>query len=357
MSQWGECSDLPEDQNVEISGPDFCVSGISTTLLENPNYVECEEAFDGAQGEESDIENDSELGKEAEDEEEGEEDQEEEEEVDQEEEEQDEEDEEEEGEKEVSGDPIGSDDDPFENLSDIPLEGEEILTPLSPKEAVSFPEFIDVKCCKYLLKNETEFDDFFTPQKLLELTFIKTSLEVECIINELRNLAAIVDFFSGEFSDELKINILDSFIRNRHEVLSDKLLDCMNIDFEGTDVPFNHIFPISSRRTPDFIFNLEEGSKKYLILEVTAVSDVEKAAIRKGDEDKGYTSKYKREIDQLLALGFDITYIVVIFDVFDPLNNEHENSMSRLSVLMNKNFDVSKIRTLDFFKERILWYN
>nr|CAH2618712.1 RNA-dependent RNA polymerase [Aulacomnium heterostichum bunyavirus 1]CAI5383856.1 RNA-dependent RNA polymerase [Aulacomnium heterostichum bunyavirus 1] len=266
-----------------------------------------------------------------------------------------EEEEEEEEENEVETDPIGSDDDAFENIEQIPfVDEEEILEPNSPRDPQNIEELPTSHCCRYLLKSPEEFEFYYDDNKMMSLIKTDFNLNLECIVNEIRNVTAICDNHSHALSDNSKMNILDAFIRNRHEVLSNKAMDCIGMGMGKTDVRFNEVFPIASKRTPDFITKVENQSQnenKYVIIEFTAVSDVEKAAIRKGDTSRGYVSKYSNEISQIETLGFEVNYIVVIFDVFDPNNSEHEDKMKEMGLILGKEIDTVKLKSLNFLRK------
>lgn len=247
--------------------------------------------------------------------------------------------------------------DPFENMESLEISDTEVQDVLDFDEsnlsdAIASDLLVKNKCCRYLLKNKDEFEKYYNKNLHLGLSKTNMNLNLDCTINELRNFVSISVNHIDDFDENFRINLLDNFMRNRHELLSHKMMSCLKLSHDKTDIMFNEIFPISSKRTPDFILKVSDSSseKAYLIIEVSAVSDVEKSAIRKGDLSKGYLSKYNREIEELKSLGFSIDYKVVIFDVHDANNNDHSSVLEELGKILNINLDLQQMVTLDFLR-------
>lgn len=108
-----------------------------------------------------------------------------------------------------------------------------------------------------------------------------------------------------------KIAFADLFYRFRHELLFKLLCLTFNLPVSHSDIRFRE-FGIPSDRTPDLILE-ENGVIK--IIEVTAVSSMEKASQNKGYEQMGFESKYKKEIEMLIDLGKTCVYLPVFFDM------------------------------------------
>jgi hypothetical protein len=205
-------------------------------------------------------------------------------------------------------------------------------------------------CCR-IISNDLNY--VITPSdlsRILELLSKTRTENVECTINELRNAGYHACKSSSQeiLNDNERANVLDCFLRGRHENLSTYACKCFGFAQDSTDVEFCEILPIASKRTPDYILKISE--KVVLIVEVTAVSDSEKGAIAKGLEDKGYKSKYETEILELQSLGFTVNYAPIIFDMSERTNVDHRSGLEKISkvtgVVINESsyYDLEVLR-------------
>jgi hypothetical protein len=131
---------------------------------------------------------------------------------------------------------------------------------------------------------------------------------------EINNILRVFEYFCSnnkELDDPERLAVVDVFYRTRHELLFKILCLSYNLPYEKSDVTFR-TFGVDSDRTPDLIIETSEG---LLILEVSASSSIEKAAVSKGLEEAGFESKYKKEMEMLENQGRSYTYIPILFDM------------------------------------------
>lgn len=140
-----------------------------------------------------------------------------------------------------------------------------------------------------------------------------------CIID---NIIRSFNYIFSNINKKLhysKVAFADLFYRIRHETLFKVFCMAVNLPAEHSDVPFSN-FGIESNRTPDLII---QDQDTLFVIEITATSSLEKAAISKGMEEMGFESKYKKEIDLLASLGKQVIYLPMFFDMSNtsmPIN-------------------------------------
>lgn len=158
--------------------------------------------------------------------------------------------------------------------------------------------------------------------------------KVECCLNVIRQSVYSMCHLQnhGLLSGVEGIMCADMFLRQRHENLSMMVAKILKLDEEKTDKKFSEVFDIDSDRTPDFIARIDESN--YLIIEVTATSDVEKAAKGKGISALGYEPKYESEINMIKSLGHSVTYIVIVFDMSDTSNDSYKVQLQECASLL-----------------------
>nr|CAH2618896.1 RNA-dependent RNA polymerase [Aulacomnium heterostichum bunyavirus 3]CAI5383934.1 RNA-dependent RNA polymerase [Aulacomnium heterostichum bunyavirus 3] len=226
--------------------------------------------------------------------------------------------------------------DPEEVLSEMD-EGANLVT--------EDPE-VQAGCCKYLHLGNSELATL-KADSINSLMSCEPASELECVVNEIGQVYKLMYTLFVKYDDNERTALLDSFLRYRHEVLSHMLLETVGLSRKSTDVSFNTLFPITSSRTPDFI---EVEGKKVTIIEVSAVGDVERAQKKKGDTSKGYESKYEKEIRELKMLDFEVVYRVVIFDIKDENNMDHNESLNDIAMLVNKTVDIMSLHKTEFVR-------
>nr|CAH2618719.1 RNA-dependent RNA polymerase [Aulacomnium heterostichum bunyavirus 4]CAI5383890.1 RNA-dependent RNA polymerase [Aulacomnium heterostichum bunyavirus 4] len=151
----------------------------------------------------------------------------------------------------------------------------------------------------------------------------------ELYLCKLNSAVNSINYFINNrtnLNDPYRLGLCDFYYRMRHEVLFKLLCKSLNLPEAKSDIPFQE-FGIDSNRTPDLIL-MENG--EILIIEVSASSSFEKAAISKGLEDSGFESKYQREMDELSAKNVRHIYIPFLFDMSNPGNLEYEKGFLKL---------------------------
>lgn len=232
------------------------------------------------------------------------------------------------------------------------VESEEEISEIVFEEKV---DFLHEKCCPQI----SEGEDFnLTYNELLSIfqdnysDFIKNKdLKVDCSFNVLRNSTyhMLKLGIEKEINDDKKMNLLHYYLKFRHDFLSLKASKILKINEEKTDISFKEVFGISSDRTPDFIFKIDDF---YNIIEVSAVTDVERGAMSKGDLEYGYKSKYDRELMELEKMGIKVNYHVVIFDVKDKENDDFKEKITNILKICNfEDPDKMDLNDLDFFRK------
>jgi hypothetical protein len=230
--------------------------------------------------------------------------------------------------------------------SDEEIEDFEIIKPVFEDK--------NSQCCPFISEEKSENEIYEEVLSLFQdvhsLNIKNKDLNLDCSYNVIRNstfhmlnLGLLKDFCENK-----KLNLLHYYLKFRHDFLALKASQILNLDAEKTDLKFSDVFEINSKRTPDFIF---ENEGVYHILEISAVTDIERGALSKGDLEYGYKSKYDKEIMELEKKGFKIIYHVLLFDVKDKENDDFKEKIVQISSISNKEIPVkSKLDDLDFFR-------
>lgn len=169
---------------------------------------------------------------------------------------------------------------------------------------------------------------------------------VECSANQLINACsvAVIATTRESLSLDYKKLFADYYLRYRHELFCNIVSLALDLNVGRSDVAFSSVLPVQSKRTPDFI--RVEGMK-VIIIEATVTSDYQGALFRKGSVEHGYQSKYADEINELILLGYDVDYKVLIYDVSEMVNKEYLNVIRDLSSLLRVNVDKYFFRLLE----------
>jgi hypothetical protein len=136
-----------------------------------------------------------------------------------------------------------------------------------------------------------------------------------------------------DVEDPMRIGFCDLFYRLRHEILFKVLLAALNFPLQKSDMAFTE-FGLDSNRTPDFmgfLTNKKDSTSVLFIIEVSASSSFERAAMSKGLEEAGFESKYKREMDDLDDLGIPYVYLPFIFNMYNPISLEYEEQFGKIA--------------------------
>jgi hypothetical protein len=236
---------------------------------------------------------------------------------------------------------------------ELPDDSVEILDEEELYQYTVFKNDPGKSCCR-LIGLGYDPDADFSTQRICELLSNTTTSSLECTLNELRSASyySCHDDCIPFFTENDRLNILDSFLRGRHENLSKYTAMVVGYKLEQTDVRFSDILPISSKRTPDLIMKL--GHKRVLVVEVTAVSDSEKGAVVKGLESKGYKSKYELEIDELKMKGFTVNYVPIIFDMVDIENKDHFMQIKSIADIVGADVDPDARSDLELLRREYI---
>nr|CAH2618891.1 RNA-dependent RNA polymerase [Prairie sphagnum bunyavirus]CAI5383892.1 RNA-dependent RNA polymerase [Prairie sphagnum bunyavirus] len=208
----------------------------------------------------------------------------------------------------------------------------------------------DFACCpRCFMESPDEDIDGMLPRALYCLGSFSKLDKLECRLNSVRHPVYVMCYLqqNGYIDGVNGIMCADAFLRSRHENLSMLCADVLSLDAKHTDCKFSDVFDIDSDRTPDFIVKV--GADKYLIVEVTATSDIEKAAKGKGIASLGYEPKYEQEIKILRLKNFFIEYVVIVFDMHDQRNEEYKIQIEKCASFMGKTGKLD-YTSLDFVK-------
>nr|CAH2618883.1 RNA-dependent RNA polymerase [Aulacomnium heterostichum bunyavirus 2]CAI5383913.1 RNA-dependent RNA polymerase [Aulacomnium heterostichum bunyavirus 2] len=180
-----------------------------------------------------------------------------------------------------------------------------------------------------------------------------------CIIDNIIRSHNMVFHDKGKPMSSYKVAFTDMFYRLRHELLFRTMCLALNIPTGHSDMPFSDL-GIESNRTPDLI--IVEGVV-VKIVEVTAVSSIEKAAQNKGMDVLGFESKYKKEIDLLIDKGVTCIYMPLFFDmsnVDSPVNIEQLDTLiknfnkNEPFIMLMKNFAKSMAILTNNLKQKLI---
>jgi hypothetical protein len=192
-------------------------------------------------------------------------------------------------------------------------------------------------CCpRCFMDNPEEDVDNLLSRAVFCISSFPNLSKLECKLNSIRHPIYTMCYMQKNdlLSGVQGIYCADVFLRSRHENLSMMCAEELGIDASKTDCKFSDIFDIESDRTPDFIVQISKVS--YLIIEVTATSDIEKAAKGKGISSLGYEPKYESEIRALKMMGLTIEYVVIVFDMHDSTNDDYKVQMKNCAAIMGK---------------------
>jgi hypothetical protein len=199
----------------------------------------------------------------------------------------------------------------------------------------------DFACCPrcFMEKPEEDFDSLL-PRAVYCLSSFPNLTKLECKLNSIRNPVYTMCYLQKNnlLTGVQGVFCADLFLRSRHENLSMLCAEALGMDATQTDCKFSDVFQIDSDRTPDFISKV--GDSDYLIIEVTATSDVEKAAKGKGIASLGYEPKYELEIRTLKMQGLNIEYVVVVFDMVDYTNEGYKTQLESCASILRRNSKV-----------------
>lgn len=208
----------------------------------------------------------------------------------------------------------------------------ESIDPSSVQQLISFGEISPLDGQPCVCKNVCD--------KINALSLMEVMVDIspnfdnlDCIIdNTIRCYNSIFPTSRKENINKLgkvnsyKIAFSDLFYRMRHEILFKILCMTLNLPVMHSDEKFSK-YGIDSDRTPDLIIKQNEVLK---IIEVTAVSSMEKASQNKGYDQMGFESKYKREIDMFNDMGVTCIYLPVFFDMSGSKNTVNKDQLSVL---------------------------
>lgn len=254
-------------------------------------------------------------------------------------------------EREIIEEEWGEIEDP-EDIDDLDIIVDDTQIETDTRKEGEFEEFI--YCCRVVCKNET----INMCKMIMTLLNTKYDLRLECKLNELRSAVYETIVNINEFDDIMKINILDNFLRGRHENLSYLVSCVIGENFVKTDVSFSEKYGIDSDRTPDFIISDKEHNKE-LIIEIAAVSDPERAFKSKGDINKGYKSKYDIEIEHLRNMGKNVDYYVLVFNISDSKDNDYNEILKQIAKTLNRKINIEHLSNLEYLRKEYctLTYN
>jgi hypothetical protein len=147
----------------------------------------------------------------------------------------------------------------------------------------------------------------------------------ECLVKNFKMLmSSLVNNQNRFFNDEVEksghyVKSIKDFFKFRHDIL----MICFLLSFKndegvklGSDVPLSKY--IDSRKTPDFILELEEEKMLFLI-ENSVTADMNKSAYQKGLTIE--TSIYKNEIVLLKEAGYEVRWVPLFYDTSSRTNN------------------------------------
>lgn len=202
-------------------------------------------------------------------------------------------------------------------------------------------------CCGYVTYDST------VCQALMLAQIIPEYVNVSCTINALRNYVnyCAQKYTNLELNETECMNLLDNYMRFRHDSLASYMIRCFGKSFVKTDVKFKEVFDIDSHRTPDFILTSKNG---YIILEVAAVSNPERAYKKKGHERYGYTPKYSKEIALIRSKGTVVDYIVVVFDVSDITNQDYLIDLNKVASMLDFDMPKENIFDLEYLRKEYI---
>jgi hypothetical protein len=209
----------------------------------------------------------------------------------------------------------------------------------------------DFACCpRCFMESPEEDPDNLLPRAMYCLGSFNKMSKLECRLNTIRHPIFVMCHLhqQGCIDGVNGIMCADAFLRSRHENLSMLCAEALSIDAKHTDCKFSDVFDIASDRTPDFIVKVDDD--RYLIIEVTATSDIEKAAKGKGIASLGYEPKYEQEIKLLKMKNLSIEYIVIVFDMHDPRNDDYKIQIDKCAAFMKKTGKVD-YTSLEFVKK------
>jgi hypothetical protein len=199
----------------------------------------------------------------------------------------------------------------------------------------------DFACCPRCFMEKPEEDiESLLPRAIFCLSSFPKLTKLECKLNSIRNPIYTMCYLQKNnlLTGIQGVFCADLFLRSRHENLSMLCAEALGMDATQTDCKFSDVFQIDSDRTPDFISKV--GDSDYLIIEVTATSDIEKAAKGKGIASLGYEPKYELEIRALKMQGLSIEYVVVVFDMVDYTNEGYKAQLESCANIMRRNSKV-----------------
>jgi hypothetical protein len=226
---------------------------------------------------------------------------------------------------------------------------------------VEFPNILTTNvpvvkhCCRTpyfhnVVLNLEEVYSLFTELKENILTY-----DFECFLNQFKDASmAALDLGFEESIQPLKMNIIDIFLKLRHDFAVILIQDILNIPRQQSDVSFDTFGDITSNRTPDII--IKQGLH-YFIMEVTVVSDSERAKIAKGDPRFGYESKYQKEINQLEGLKYFVHYYPIIINSSNLLEKDYKNILNEYFVFLNIDLTTVNYYNLETYRSELVTYS
>lgn len=180
---------------------------------------------------------------------------------------------------------------------------------------------------------QTSFDkfDFDALSKLLTNIYLNISrLSTDQILLNVQVCLLILIYLNEFKPDFNKARRCVKLVHKiRHDHFHKLCIRAIGFDSSKTDVSFEDFGVVdtnrTTQRTPD---QIEILGDKMIIFETAVTMDINRQISNKGDPDYNLPPKYQNEIKIATNLGYNVTYIPLIFDLRNKENMHVKEKMS-----------------------------